>query len=82
MKWFELAPVLGVLYDNNVGRLIGNLAAGKTLTGFSIFVNSDGCAANCTRTFLDDVQLNPGAVPEPRTLALFGLGFSRCKRMT
>jgi len=53
-------------------NLVGDLAAGKTLTGFGLFGNSGGS------TYLDDVVITtataPGGIPEPATWALMLVG--------
>jgi hypothetical protein len=54
--------------------VLGNLVAGKTLTGFSIFGYSGG--QQPFRTYLDDVVFFAGpAIPEPATWALMIAGF-------
>jgi hypothetical protein len=49
----------------------GNLGAGKTLSGFSVF--GDG-GPGAQVTFLDDVTITSSAVPEPSSFALMGFG--------
>lgn len=54
--------------------VLGNLAAGKMLSGFSVFGYSGGAEPN--RTYLDDVVFSTdNVVPEPATWAMMIAGF-------